>query len=143
MLTVTRRAGRLVAIHIASPITESELTAFEIELGAIVALSRSIVFWTDLRQAQVLGEAHAARLVSIMRGDNRKVLRTALLLPEGNAILALQFERIVREAANPARRIFRDRSAAMRWLLEVLEPEEQMSVANLAASSGRAVPAEL
>ena len=142
MLTVTRRAGRLVAIHIASPITEGELTAFEADLAAIVALSRTLVFWTDLRQAQVLSEAHAARLVALMRGDNRKVLRTALVLPEGNAILALQFERIVREAANPARRIFRDRAAAMRWLLEVLEPEEQMSVANLAASAARSLSAE-
>jgi len=141
MLTVTRKAGRLVGIRFVYPITDEEVRGFEVDLrSAIAAVPGQVVFCTDLRAARVLTEKVAERVIEVMRWDNPKVRRTALLLPEGHAVLALQFERIVRAAGNPARRTFQHAEQAAHWLGEVLNPAEQESLLELLAEGEVAPP---
>lgn len=52
--------------------------------------------------------------------------RNAFLLPPGQALLALQFSRIIRQANNPARRAFQSRPELISWLAEVLRPPERL-----------------
>ena len=47
-----------------------------------------------------------------------------MLLSPTNAIFSLQLERLLREAQNPARRAFRDAQPLLKWLSEILTPEE-------------------
>jgi PAS domain-containing protein len=141
MLTVTRRAGRLAGIRFVSPITDEEMRGFEVDLRSVLAaLPGQVVFCTDLRAARVLTDNVAERLIGVMRWDNLKVRRTALILPEGHAVLALQFERIVRAAGNPARRTFQHADQAAQWLAEVLGPAEQDSLLDFLAE-GEMAPA--
>ncbi|UQA55724.1 hypothetical protein [Polyangium aurulentum] len=101
--------------------------------SVLATVPGQVVFCTDLRAGRVLTEQVAERVIGVMRWDNPKVRRTALLLPEGHAVLALQFERIVRAAGNPARRTFLHADQAARWLGEVLNPAEQESLLELLA----------
>ncbi len=63
-----------------------------------------------------------------MKSDNLRIERSALLLTDASATLLLQMERLVREAANPARRIFLDRQDLRGWLHLVLSQEEGVAL---------------
>jgi len=90
----------------------------------VVMRCRSIVGITDLRGANVFPTDLADRIVSFLRQDNSALERGAFLAGEG-AVFAMQLERVLRDAKNARRRIFRDRREAEAWLGEVLSKEEQ------------------
>jgi hypothetical protein len=60
----------------------------------------------------------------MLRADNPLVERTAYLLSDSQQTLAMQVERIMREANNPVRRTFRRTDELLPWLNEVLTPAE-------------------
>ena len=129
MIGVSHRSGPLVVIRVRSPVTMDELDAFAINTRKVVASIRGpVVFCSDLRGAQLMSDALVEKIMASMRRENPRVERSALLLPTKSAVLALQFERIIREVGNPRRRSFRDVSAAIDWLSEVLSPDEQKSL---------------
>ena len=130
MITLFPRAGRLAGVRLLSPVTDEEFDRFLNDVTKWVqSIQSQVIFCSDLRGAQVLTEAISARIIGSMRQDNPKLKRTALILPAHSAVLALQFERIIREAGNPARKTFRRAVDAQAWLSEVLRPAEQQSLA--------------
>lgn len=136
MIVVSLRTGRLAIVRVRSPVTEGEFDHFMVDMKKVVASVRGqLVFCSDVRAAQVLGDKIADKVMASMRRENPRVERTALLVPTKSAVLALQFERLIREAGNPARRAFRDAAQAAAWLNEVLTPAEQKSLAEYLAET--------
>jgi hypothetical protein len=72
----------------------------------------------------------ADRMIQLIRTDNPRVERSAYLMPAAGATLHLQFQRLVKEAAHPARRIFTDVGAMRGWLDAVLAPAERERLAS-------------
>lgn len=130
MYSVELRAGRLPEVRLRSSLLAEEVHAFRAD-----ALARSrgtearIVSCVDMRALRLLGPEVSEALVEVLRGTNPRIERTACLLPEGNATLLLQIERLHREARNPARRTFRDAGELQRWLAEVLTGIERKRLA--------------
>lgn len=131
MIVVSRRVGSLAIIRMSSPVTEGEIDAFLVDVRRVVSSIRGpVVFCSDIREAQVMSDPIADKVMASMRRENPRIVRAAILLPTQSAVLALQFERIIREAGNPARRSFRDAKQAVAWLSEVLNPAERKSLAD-------------
>jgi hypothetical protein len=86
-----------------------------------------VLGFLDLSQIQVLGRAEADLLLKVMREDNPKVERTAILV-HGDALLEMQIERLIRAAALPNREVFRLAGSAVLWLRPNLTPAELASL---------------
>jgi len=130
MIQFKRRVGRLLTIRFLPPVTDEEFARFEAEIAEIARSAASqMIFCTDLRGGSVLTDKVADRIVASMRHVGPRVKRAALLLPSDSAVLSMQFERIVREAGNPARRTFRRVDEALAWLGEALLPDEREGLA--------------
>ena len=78
----------------------------------------------DLSRVQILPPTQADAFLNLLRGSRPGLTRNAFLLPPNQAVLALQFSRIIRQANNPARRAFQSRAALITWLAEILRPPE-------------------
>jgi hypothetical protein len=86
-------------------------------------LPGKLVGISDYRDARLLAPDIADRMVMSFKTTNPRVDRAAILMGDGG-VITLQAERIVREADNPQRRIFRSAPDAIAWLSEVLAPME-------------------
>jgi hypothetical protein len=127
MWTVQKLAGRLIEARMTKGDPE-EVTACLTAIADAVASSHvPVVGLLDLSQIQVLGRAEADLLLKVMREDNPKVERTAILV-HGDALLEMQVERLIRAASWPHRKTFRLAGQAMRWLAATLSPAESASL---------------
>ena len=61
--------------------------------------------------------------------------RTAFLVGE-SAVFAMQIERVIRNAANPNRRAFRDPGDLRKWLAEILTATEAARLGEFLSHSG-------
>jgi hypothetical protein len=95
-------------------------------------MSGRAVLIGDLFHCEMFSGEVSDKLIGMLKHDNPKVERTALLVRGG--AFAVQVERMVAEAARaasdsgkpaPPRRTFRDKLAARDWLQEVLSPDER------------------
>ena len=126
MITVDMKVGRLIEIRSVQPYTLEEIAFLGGRLAQLMqGRSDRIVGCLDLRGAGVAPSEHTELYAAVLRRDNPLVERTGVLLPPGQATLALQLERIVREAHNPRRKTFRDVAPFCAYLDEVLTTEEQ------------------
>jgi hypothetical protein len=139
MITLHPKTGRFAGVRILSPVTEEEFASFVPQMAKWVhSAPGHVVFCHDLRGARLLTETMSSRVIESMRRDNPRLKRAGLLLPSSSAVMALQFERIIREAGNPARRTFRRAAEAQAWLGEVLRPPEQEGLAEFLAEGSDA-----
>lgn len=126
MITIENRTGRLIEVRFASPLTDAELTDFVRERESLMrAVGRDRIVCIDLSRVKLLSPEQADFFVEFLRGSRPGLTRNAFLIPPGQAVLALQFARILREGNNPARRAFQSRSDLTAWLSEVLRPDER------------------
>lgn len=125
MITIENRVGRLIETRFISPISGSDWGDFQRErerLMRVVGQDRLVCI--DLSLVQLLPPNQADDFLNLLRGSRPGLTRNAFLLPPGQALLALQFGRIIRQANNPARRAFQSRPELIAWLAEVLRPAE-------------------
>lgn len=116
--------GRLVEVRIATPLTLEEVKQLgEEHKAAISRIQDRYVGVVDLHKADVFPAEVTDALVQLLSRMSGRVERTAFLV--GSAVFALQAERILRNAANPNRRTFRDPEALKEWLGEVLTAGER------------------
>jgi hypothetical protein len=138
MFTVENHVGRLLEIRMASPITLEELGGFQGAILRVVSQTpgTTAVGCTDLLGARVFDQAVTNRLVSIIRHENPRVERNALLVGEG-AVFSMQTERIIREAGSASRRAFRSTTDLTAWLGEVLTASERARLSTFLREGAR------
>jgi hypothetical protein len=134
MMTAQMRVGRLGEVRFAPPFAPGETDALAQSIrGLFTALGpRLIIFCCDLRPVQVFPPDVSDRLIEIMRSDNPKVERNGILIGE-SSVVGLQLERMVRDAGNPGRRVFRKLPQLLTWLGDVLTPAELQRVRDFLA----------
>ncbi len=118
-------AGRLVTFRVVSPVDDGNAARAATDLRAIVQrITGRVVICTDLTDARVFAPGTTESFIRTMKADNPKLERSAILLGANSPTFILQLERMVREAASPARRTFRDLGELTAWLEPVLAPDE-------------------
>jgi hypothetical protein len=119
------KVGRLVEARLLAPRTREQIADFSEALRKTFrAVGAPCVICADWRQTTLLAPEVADALVGLLRMGNAHFVRSAVLLPNGNALFTLQVERVIREANNPARRAFRRPPAMREWLSETLDGAE-------------------
>ncbi len=128
MLTITNPAGRLVSIRWAPPAAESDLTEQVAPYGALLKRLSPCVILCDLRGLFVLPPALAERIRQIMTSDNPNVERSGYLVDDSRTV-AMQYERLFREAASgEKRRLFTTASPIQTWLGSYLKDSEKKAL---------------
>jgi hypothetical protein len=131
MFKIENHVGRLVEQTLAAPVTSADLQRCVNRLMALATeLPGKFILVSDCRNVLTLAPDVADGFAKVMRADNRRLERSALLLGD-SATLNLQVERMVRESSNPMRRTFRTTDALITWLAEVLTADERARLAVL------------
>lgn len=122
MFSVHIQQGRLIEGRVYSLADHAEATAYSVELTRCVqATTRSLVLCADHRRVAIYSQPVADELARLFGVMNKRLERVAVLVSRSNATLALQLERIVREAKNPNRRVFYDVEPAIDHLALALD----------------------
>lgn len=117
--------GRLVEVRVKPPLTLDEVHRFVEEHKATVSrIPDRYVGVVDLHRADVFPAEIAAALIQLLSRMADQVERTAFLIGE-SAVFALQIERVIRNAASPNRKSFREAGPLKEWLGEVLTENER------------------
>jgi hypothetical protein len=82
------------------------------------------VLCADHRFAAIYDQPVADRLLDLFRSMNPRLERVAILVAPHQATFSMQLNRIVREANNPARQVFREPPEAVGHLEVVLDRSE-------------------
>ena len=132
MFKVDNHVGRLVEVRLASPLDLNDVQQFVQAMMAVMAkVQGKYVGIVDMLDAHVFPAAVADKLSQMLSGAATRVERTAMLI--GNsAVFGLQVERVIRDANNPNRRVFRSTREMTSWLGEVLTPAERARMERLA-----------
>ena len=126
MHSIQNIAGRLVEVRVTPPLTLDEIKQFVAEHKAVVSrIPDRYVGVVDLRRADVFPSEVAAALIQLLSQMADRVERTAFLIGE-SAVFALQIERVIRNAANPNRKSFREPGPLKEWLGEILKDGERL-----------------
>lgn len=129
MYKVENRVGKLVEVRLASPLNLDEVQQFiQGMVGVMQKIDGKYVGAVDMLDAHVFPAAVADQLSQLLAGASPRVERTALLIGT-SAVFGLQVERVIRDAANPNRRVFRNAREMETWLGEVLTPMEKTRLA--------------
>jgi hypothetical protein len=124
MILLQHHVGRLLESRFVSPMSAEELKDFERQRAALrERTSRERVVVMDFRRAAVLPPELADGLAGLLHGPNPALLRNGVLV--STAVMAMQLQRIVREADNDCRRVFRERRELEAWLGEILDAGER------------------
>jgi hypothetical protein len=119
------KVGRLIEARLEWLNEPSEvLQVQEAMHQAFTQAGAGAIICADWRGVEVLSPAVGDALIEMLKRGNKRLERSAVLLTPANAIFNLQVERLLREAANPARRAFRAPELLVAWLGEVLRPDE-------------------
>jgi len=126
MFTISRRTGRLVEARVTALATVARVDAYAEGFTPVVrqVVGRPVLC-ADHRPVVIYSQPVADKLTDIFTALNTTWERVAILVAPTNATLSMQLGRIVRESANPSRRVFFDPVEAGRFLGEILDPSEQ------------------
>ena len=128
MYSIANKVGRLVELTIVTPVSLDEAQRAFIEVRACIqSISAKIVGVSDLSSIDIFAPEVADQITRLMRSHNVYMERSAFLIGDAPTF-GLQFMRMVREAGNPARRIFKRRVELESWLGEILTLEERERV---------------
>jgi hypothetical protein len=127
MMRAHMSVGRLLEVRALMPVKLEEIPAlaqamkeiFERTPGQVVAI-------LDARDYGVEPPEAAAHFASTLKRDNPRIERSAFLIGADQAVMGLQLERIIREAGNPNRRLFRSLDEAVAFLEPVLMLDERL-----------------
>ncbi len=119
-------AGRLIMLRMSTPLTTTDVSDIVSRLRMFVlANSGRVLLCGDLRAMSLLPPEHAELFQSMFARDNPKVERSALIVSQRVGGFGMQIERMVREANNPARRVFDDAALGAAYLDPLLTPAER------------------
>jgi len=124
---IENRVGRLVEARVFDLRSREDVDDYSRDLGIqVMRMPRSVrpILCADHRPVAVYPQPSADRLVELFTTMNTRLERVAIVVARSNATLAMQLQRIVREAANNARRVVHDAENAHAHLAPVLLPDE-------------------
>ncbi|MBX3197714.1 MAG: hypothetical protein KF850_15370 [Labilithrix sp.] len=124
---IQNRAGRLIEARVFDLRTRDDVDAYSHDLGIqVMRMPGSVrpILCADHRRVAVYSQPAADRLVELFTHMNARLERVAVVVARSNATLAMQLQRIVREAAYHARRVVYDAEDAHAHLAPVLAPDE-------------------
>jgi hypothetical protein len=128
MYSMDIKVGRLVELRIESPFAMTDFGPFRERLGKLLqSAPGKVVACTDLRRANVFAKDVADTWITIMRGDNPKMERSAFLVTAGG-LFGGQIERMINEAGSPIRKVFRESLDLKVWLGTALTADEKTRV---------------
>lgn len=128
MHEVKNPGGRLLTFRFDPAASDAEgERAVQALRGFVLGSRGPVLAITDLRLVRALSPANAERLVALMRADNPRVERSAVLLDAGSATLVLQVKRMLNEAAG-VRRAFTDATELGAWLVTAMSAEERTAL---------------
>lgn len=131
------RGTRLVEVDVRRLTDVADLESLRADVfAAIRRAGPAAVICADYRWAHPFSRDVAAVWSRAMRAANRGIVRSAGLLDPANAIVNLQIERVVRCAANPARRLFTQLESLRDWVGVVLSEPERQALAELFSRDG-------
>lgn len=117
MHEVSNPGGRIVLFRIVAPVSDDNSERAATDLRAqIVGAPEPVVVVSDVSIARVFAPETTARFVGLMKSDNPKIFRSALLYSVEAATLGLQLHRMLKEAESSHRRIFTAASELVAWL---------------------------
>src|SRR5690242_12060312 len=109
MFSTHIRVGRLYEHRILSIDSEAELQALGDRAREVMtAHGGKTVVCADYRKVRVLKPEFTTTWVERIRQMNPNVERSVVLVTPNHATFGLQMERMVKDAAHPARRVFYD-----------------------------------
>jgi hypothetical protein len=127
MVTVENNVGRLIEVRFTVPSRTSDSHVLQDKLiQALAKIQGQVVICTLIGGEGVLPPEDTGLHATVMRRDNARVERAAVVVPPDQPMLALQLERVMREAGNPARRLFQSVSETENWLSPVLAGGERV-----------------
>jgi hypothetical protein len=126
-LSAANHVGRLIEVRVVPPVSMEEATSFLQDIVRLTAAQPGkIVACTDLRTgSRTIDPASIDFIAGIMRSENPRLERNALIVSAASPTFMLQMERMVKSAGAVQRRIFRTRDEAEPWLAEVLGAAER------------------
>jgi hypothetical protein len=122
-MSIEQQVGLLLEARLVAPITIDEFIDFSAGVRRLVRQATDrVVFCTDWRRAGTLGEDIMDPFIWMMRQDNPKVCRTAVLVPPKGSP---QVDRMLAEAKSDNRRACTSPEDAMKYLYAVTTPAER------------------
>jgi hypothetical protein len=121
------RSARIVEVHVRRLASPEDLGLLDAQVSAAVRRAGpGAVICADHRYASPFSEKVADLWSRNMRGNNRSIGRSALLLSPANTMYNLQVERVVSCAGSSTRRLFADIDELRSWVGDSLpEPERE------------------
>jgi hypothetical protein len=124
-MQLENHVGKLAEVLYVPPFEPDELSQFMAAVRRLVnGAQEQLVFCCDWRRVELFDTTQADAIVWTMRRDNPMILANAVLAP--SAKLYAQVEHILRDAANPRRRVFRTIAELSGYLDPLLTDEERM-----------------
>lgn len=125
VFTIEAASGRLIEVRMSSPLTAADVPNViqQIRL-AVLSCSERVVMCGDLTRMLVMPPEYAEQFTAMFTRDNPKVERSAFLVAAKRSSFTMQLERMVREAKNPARKVFDDKNELLAYLEPALTPTE-------------------
>ena len=138
MFSVEMHVGRLIEIVMSSPLPLQEVEGLirGVRMN-VMAASEPVLICVRMEQLRVMLPDATEPLLGMLRRDNPKVVRSGYLLAQRYGSLAMQVDRIVREANNPNRRWFTQLDELRTFLDEVARPDESARLAAFLAPTSR------
>ena len=117
--------GRLVEARVFNLRTVADVDQYTAAFSPDLLKVGDPVLCADHRPVVIYPPDVADRLVRLFKTMNSRLYRVAILVSRSNATLVMQLQRIVRESANPSRRVFFDAVEAEQFLTPVLQTSER------------------
>ena len=119
------RPGRLACVADVESLNAAVIGAIRSAAGAF---GSGVVVCADHRSASPVPSDLADPWSRAMRGVNRSISRSAILLNPTNVTFNLQIQRVVHCAGNDRRRVFMDRQELQEWLDSRLSEAERAAL---------------
>lgn len=125
MINIENHVGRLVETRGRGLVTDAELVPFRARMAGVMhGIAGRAVVCMDFRELSVTSPSVIELGAAMLRADNAKLERAGLMVG-ATGMVAVQMARMLAEAANPQRQLFREPAALLAWLDEVLTPAER------------------
>jgi hypothetical protein len=123
------RVGRLVEMRVGRLVSLADIEALKASAAAAMRLAGpAFVVCADHRFASPMSSDLADPWSRAMRGVNRSLGRSAILVHPANTTFNLQIQRVVQCAGSDDRRVFTDRKELLEWLDGRLNDAERVAL---------------